>query len=304
MKCSICGCENTEHAAFCKKCGAALQNDAAETHKLPESLIDHTTPEQERKKKIKSRVWFAIGVGMILVLLLSVMIAGRRYADDESDDMDVESDYYIGGGTDGYTNGENDYYVGGETDGYTDGGITSGTEDWAEAYAEELRATMHGTDVSDYRFALCYIDSGNVPDLLLFSGEIRGEAVGIYGWNGGSVDYFGSCGDYGEINYSERNGLLWSSAGRKGYSFNDFYRIYSSELVTVDSFITSENGSERNGETISKEDHERGLDEYRYDYDWYLASWGFAYDITAESVADLVQNPEAYVSSVLISGDQ
>lgn len=304
MKCSICGCENTEHAAFCKKCGVALQNDAAEAHKLPESLIDYTTPEQERKKKIKSRVWFAIGVGMILVLFLSVIIAGRRYADDERDDMDIESDYYIGGGTDGYTNGENDYYVGGGTDNYTDGGITSGTEDWAEAYAEVLRSCMYGVGTSDYRFSLCYISDWNIPNLLLFAGDSRGKLVEIYGWDGSSAEYCGVCGAFGEVNYSEGNNLLWSSTGFTGTTFDYFYKMMSYELVTVDLFSSGENGNEHNGEYLFSQDYYNLLDEYRYNYDWYLASWNFAYEITGESVADLVQNPEAYVSSVLISGDQ
>lgn len=328
MKCSVCGCDNSEYASFCKKCGTALQNNSVKEHS--EAALEHDNSVSERKQKKKSKGWVVLSASAILILVLAIVIAGRnyrRYINDERDDAGSASNYYFYtvSGNDNYVNVQstdyddtNDgidvvsgYYTGGENDNdadeendaYLDGELTSTTEDWAEAYSEELRATMHGTDVSDYRFTLCYVGSGDIPFLLLFPGENHGDSVGIYGWNGASVDYYGNCGDYGEVNYSKGNALLWSSTGRKGYSFNDFYQICSFELILVDSFITSENESERNGETISKEEHERGMDEYRYNYDWYLASWSFAYDITKESIADMIQNPDTYVNSLLISGD-
>ena len=114
-------------------------------------------------------------------------------------------------------------------------GSTSDSNEWRRAYRKYLgdechfmnREQNHPDSVANFdsRFALCYIDDDDVPELVIYMGEKVSPSI-ILTFRNGILDVLGLDYANGFVSYSERKGLLtYCATGTDGYVEEKYYML-------------------------------------------------------------------------------
>ncbi|MDD6023050.1 MAG: S-layer homology domain-containing protein [Oscillospiraceae bacterium] len=101
---------------------------------------------------------------------------------------------------------------------------------WLEAYAELLKERNTKYD----RFALAYIDSDNIPELLISQGDFHVSASEIITYYNGQAVNLGCFGDFGTARFVPRQNLIYSFSWVNGYgAVEHFYKIQNGKAVEL-----------------------------------------------------------------------
>lgn len=103
---------------------------------------------------------------------------------------------------------------------------------WLQAYAELLK----NRNLYNDRFILAYIDSDNIPELLISQNIMHLALVEVITyWNGSAVN-IGSFGSFGEMQYAPGKNVIYSFHKPNGGSaIREYYKIQNGKAVRLSS---------------------------------------------------------------------
>lgn len=105
------------------------------------------------------------------------------------------------------------------------GGKTS--EQWKAAYKNYLLDNYDAltSDSVNPRFTFAYIDSDNIPEVLVFEGDWNTAQVRVLTYSDGTVNDAGCLGAKGAMNYSEKSGLITETDLLNGNVYESHFRM-------------------------------------------------------------------------------
>lgn len=111
---------------------------------------------------------------------------------------------------------------------------------WIKAYKDVL-LNLDKSDVElstqDAKFCLCYVDSDDIPELIVSTGDFHAACCYLFTYSNGKAANLGPFGTFGTIQYIEKKGIIVDSLGNNGY-FNETY--YKLENGMIDSLLDFE----------------------------------------------------------------
>lgn len=99
---------------------------------------------------------------------------------------------------------------------------------YASAYFDFIQnyiATCTPIEKELLRFCLAFIDADGIPELLLMPTEGHVDGVEVYTYVQDQVTRLGEFGSYGEMQYVERQGLIFSYDSGMDNFYSDFYKL-------------------------------------------------------------------------------
>lgn len=99
---------------------------------------------------------------------------------------------------------------------------------YASAYFDFIQnyiAICTPVEKESLRFCLAFIDADDIPELLLMPTEGHVDGVEVYTYVQDQVTRLGEFGSYGEMQYVERQGLIFSYDSGSDNFYSDFYKL-------------------------------------------------------------------------------
>ncbi len=102
------------------------------------------------------------------------------------------------------------------------------------AFLEEYEPQR--TDERGLQFALFYLDDDDVPELALTEGWAHGQGAFVYRFQDGEVVLLGEYGEWGEMSYREKEGLIMDNYATQGNYHNWVYQLEENQAVVLQSY--------------------------------------------------------------------
>ena len=139
---------------------------------------------------------------------------------------------------------------------------------WQDKYEEFLLDAINGKktvlgyelEIEECRFDVKFIDSDEIPELLVSEGEFPGSKVSIFSYDGFEIRLLGSLGTNGSIDYIERENKIFvteETEEQKTFSVYSISDYKMAEVFNATEFFTE--GEEKlliNGEETDKENYD------------------------------------------------
>lgn len=168
---------------------------------------------------------------------------------------------------------------------------------WKEAYKTILN--NYHSDFGDPRFCLAYIDSDNIPELLISVDGSHAGSVCVYTYYNDKAKEVGYYGEYGTITFAERENRIYSGYAGMGSEFLSVYEINrgkEKELVNLEGYLEEyvEEGDVPpncyiNSQVVSKEQYDTAYDMYYGSISHTVITYEDCLPITSKNVNDVLK---------------
>lgn len=106
-------------------------------------------------------------------------------------------------------------------------------KEWIKAYKDVLlnldKADIDLTDQNP-KFCLCYIDDNDIPELVISTGDFHAACCYVFTYVGGKAVNLGPFGEFGEIKYIDKGGIIIDKLGNNGYFVETYYKLSKGAL--------------------------------------------------------------------------
>lgn len=178
--------------------------------------------------------------------------------------------------------------------------VDEGTDDdmgWKEAYKEILN-NFH-SNWEEPRFCLAYVDSDNIPELLISEDFCHAAGVYLYTYINDEAKQVGAHGQYGTFIFDEKENKFYSEYAGMGSEFLSVYEINRGkeiELVNMEGYLEEYMGEVEmsldcyiNSEPVSKEQYDAAYDMYYGSINHTIISYEDCLPITSKNVNDVLK---------------
>lgn len=265
-KCQKCGKENVDEAQFCSCCGAGLKK-----HMYCQKC---------------GRILLIVGaVAIILIALIIKMQSGKSLLNEDRNDQ--------------VQNIENESNVTKTDVEELDDNKIENTQviDAIDEYAESLYWYITGDGSYDeYKFALAYIDTDEIPELLVFPGDYHASMVEVYTFYDNEVCNVGSFGSSGCITYATKQNLISSVYAGQGSVSYEYYSIQEGMAHLAKSigytdydFETEKEAYYIDDKKVSENEYNQELVKYQNNRKWTEAScYADGFEINELTIEEMI----------------
>lgn len=246
--CKFCG-SPLEKTIYCPNCGKALSSN--------DVFCDNCGMKIGGIGKSKTKVLLLVGA---IVLLLVVIIAKWQSGKTSLDENNNDITQTIDGESTGVSKDVNEKVVG--------------------EYADILYSYITGDgSYNEYKFALAYVDTDDIPELLVFQGDYHASMVEIYSFYDGEVCNVGIFGSNGCVTFASKQNLISSFYAGQGNIYYDYYSIQDGTNFLAKSISYTDYDIETEKEAykidekrVSEEEYNQALIQYQNERNWTEAS--------------------------------
>lgn len=153
-------------------------------------------------------------------------------------------------------------------------------DSWRAAYGDYLRKLLkqpQNEQGDEQRFNIAYIDSDEIPELLLFGGAYHAAATEVFRYDNRGITTIGKYGEYGNFEYAEGQNVIHNIGSGSGY-IHEFYNIIDGKAVRYAQMREYMNGT--NDDTDASMEYyisQRPVTEEEYHMAYREASEGFQF---------------------------
>lgn len=148
-------------------------------------------------------------------------------------------------------------------------------------YAEILYSYMTGDgSYTEYKFALAYVDTDDIPELLVFQGDYHASMVEIYSFYDGEACNVGEFGSNGCVTFASKQNLISSFYSGQGNVYYDYYSIQDGTTFLTKSISYTDYDIETEKEAykidekrVPEEEYNQVFNQYQNEHNWTEASW-------------------------------
>lgn len=148
-------------------------------------------------------------------------------------------------------------------------------------YAEILYSYITGDgSYTDYKFALAYVDTDDIPELLVFQGDYHASMVEIYSFYDGEACSVGEFGSNGCVTFASKQNLISSFYSGQGNVCYDYYLIQDGTTFLTKSISYTDYDIETEKEAykidekrVPEEEYNQVFNQYQNEHNWTEASW-------------------------------
>lgn len=290
VKCHKCGKENNPEAQYCKYCGFELEMNVYCPHCGNSMSCNDIFCEQcgyrvnEEQAKKKKSFWVIGIIALLIILFITIMIHGKKES--------------------GNNTNENEQIVKNQEDG-TDILIDkSGENVFIDRYAETLYGYVNGDGIYDeYKFALAYIDTDDVPELLVFQGDYHSSMVEVYTVYNNELYNAGMFGSSGCITYASKQNLISSCYVGQGNVIYEYFSLHEG-IASLEKTIgysdydieTEKESFSIDEKRVSENEYNQELSKYQINRKWTEASgYNDGYEITDSIIKDMINGFDDFV---------
>ena len=289
-KCQKCKKDNLDEAQYCEFCGSPLEKmmycsncgKALSSNDIFCEQCGYRVKEEHTKKK--KSFWIIGIIALLIILFITIMIYGKKESGNNAN--------------------ENEQIVKNQEDG-TDILIDkSGENVFIDRYAETLYGYVTGDGIYDeYRFALAYIDTDDVPELLVFQGDYHSSMVEVYTVYNNELYNAGMFGSSGCITYASKQNLISSSYVGQGNVIYEYFSLHEG-IASLEKTIgysdydieTEKESFSIDEKRVSKNEYNQELSKYQINRKWTEASgYNDGYEITDSLIKDMINGFETFV---------
>lgn len=281
--CQSCKKENSNEAKFCINCGTSLETTMFCPHCGNSMSCNDIFCEQcgyrvnEEQAKKKKSFWVIGIIVLLIILFITIMMHGKKEL--------------------GNNTNENEQIVKNQEDG-TDIQIDKSSENvFIDRYAETLYRYVTDDGIYDeYRFALAYIDTDDVPELLVFQGDYHSSMVEVYTVYNNELYNAGMFGSSGCITYASKQNLISSSYVGQGNVIYEYFSLHEG-IASLEKTIgysdydieTEKESFSIDEKRVSENEYNQELSKYQNNRKWIEASgYNDGYEITDSIIKDMI----------------
>lgn len=281
--CQSCKKENLNEAKFCRYCGTSLETTMFCPHCGNSMSCNDIFCEQcgyrvnEEQAKKKKSFWVIGIIVLLIILFITIMMHGKKEL--------------------GNNTNENEQIVKNQEDG-TDIQIDKSSENvFIDRYAETLYRYVTDDGIYDeYRFALAYIDTDDVPELLVFQGDYHSSMVEVYTVYNNELYNAGMFGSSGCITYASKQNLISSSYVGQGNVIYEYFSLHEG-IASLEKTIgysdydieTEKESFSIDEKRVSENEYNQELSKYQNNRKWIEASgYNDGYEITDSIIKDMI----------------
>lgn len=120
-----------------------------------------------------------------------------------------------------------------------------------KAYYNFLKSYKFTFDGSEHGFYLAYINNDSIPELIIGDGNCHAASASVYAYINGKVTHLGDFGEYGEMAYKAKSGLIQSYYMGMGNEYIGYFKWTGSKVSTAARFESLESYN-KNGTYIGQ----------------------------------------------------